>query len=460
MAAEKIPQKPGDPLELLFNPRSIAVIGATNTEGKLGYNVFKNLLDHNFQGKLFPVNPGSDHVQGVKAYRSIQDIADDIDAAVIIIPAKHTPAAIQQCCAKGVRFIINEAAGFSEIGEEGKNIERQILAILKDSGTRMLGPNCSGLLNTHHNMVQSLGIVGPLNKGNIGIVAQAGVYASGLLWGFSRTLGFGIIATVGNKLDINETDILQYLGSDSNIEVIAMYLEDIKAGRRFIDVAREVTKTKPIVVLKGGRTDIGRRTAASHTASIAGNAAIYNAVFAQSRVIQSQDYRDMFNITKAFSKQPLPGGPGVLIISYTGAMGVTSTDTCYENGLRLAELSPASLERLGRIIPPYVTAKNPVDLTFDQTPQQVGDILESCTKDDDVSACVIVIQAELTDKYVDCLTKLDLHGKPLLVSIPGRNFAIDAVIKLEVAGFPVYDAPETAVRVLSRMFWYSQHRVR
>lgn len=439
-------------LEFLFYPRSVAVIGASNTTGKLGYNVFKNLLDHDFPGRLYPVNPGADSIQGVKAYKDIADIEDDIDEAIIIVPAGSTPQAVKKCCEKGVKFIVNEAAGFSEIGQEGKAIEREIAAALRNSGSRMVGPNCSGLINTHHNMVQSLGIVGSLRQGNIGLVAQAGVYASGLLWGFSRTMEFGIIATVGNKLDINETDILQYLGTDDNISVISMYLEDIKAGRRFIDVAREVTRQKPVIVLKGGRTDVGRKTAASHTASIAGNAAIYNAVFNQSRIIQAESYRDMFNLTKAFSKQPLPKGPGVLIISYTGAMGVTSTDTCYEKGLRLAELSPESIRGLGEIIPPYVTAKNPVDLTFDQTPQQVADVINTCIKDDDVSAVVLVIQAELTESYIDYIKNLDLRGKPLLISIPARNFIIDSVIKFEELSFPIYDASETAVHVLSKMY--------
>jgi acetate---CoA ligase (ADP-forming) len=447
-------------LELLFYPRSIAVVGASNTAGKLGYNVFKNLISHNYAGKLYPVNPGADNIQGVKAYREITDIKDDIDAAIIIVPAKNTPQVIKQCCRKGVKFVINEAAGFSEIGPEGIAIEREIADTLKSCGTRMLGPNCSGLINTHHNMVQSIGVVSSLRKGNIGLIAQAGVYAAGLLWGFSRTMDFGIIATVGNKLDINETDILEYLGSDPNISVISMYLEDIKAGRRFIDVAREVTKHKPVIVLKGGRTDVGRRTAASHTASIAGNAAVYNAAFTQSKVMRAESYRDMFNMAKAFSKQPTPIGPGVLIISYTGAMGVTSTDACYENGLRLAALSPESIRRLGQIIPPYVTAKNPVDLTFDQTSEQVADIISTCAHDDDVSAFIIIIQAELTEKYIEDIKKLDLRGKPLLVSIPARNFVIDSVVKLEQLGFPVYDAPETAVRVLSKMYWFNEHSVR
>jgi acetate---CoA ligase (ADP-forming) len=166
----------------------------------------------------------------------------------------------------------------------------------------------------------------------------------------------------------------------------------------------------------------------------------------------------MFNITKAFSKQPLPKGPGVVIVTYTGAMGVTSTDTCYEKGIRLAELSSSSIHALGKIVPPYVIPKNSIDLTFDQTPKQVVEVIGTCVRDDDVSAFIIVIQAELTDKYVEQMKKLDLRGKPLLVSIPARNFVIDCVIKLEKMGFPVYDAPETAVGVLGKMHWFYGRR--
>ncbi|MDD5510364.1 MAG: CoA-binding protein [Dehalococcoidales bacterium] len=452
-----LPVQPDNSLKLLFYPRNIAVIGASNTVGKLGYNVFKNLIIHNYQGRLYAVNPGVEYVQGIKAYKDIGDIDDEIDTAIIIVPAKSTPGVIKKCCRKGVKFVINEAAGFSEIGQEGFAIEQEIVQALRNSSTRMVGPNCSGLINTHHNMVQSLGIVGLLRKGNLGVVAQAGVYAAGLLWGFSQTMEFGVIATIGNKLDINETDMLEYLGTDDNIRVISMYLEDIKAGRRFIDVAKEVTCHKPIIALKGGRTTVGLRTAASHTASIAGNNDIYNAVFRQSRVIQAESYRDMFNLSKAFSKQPLPKGPGLLIISYTGAMGVTSTDTCYEKGLRLAELSSASIKCLSQIIPPYVTVKNPVDLTFDQTPAQVAEVINTCAKDDDVSAFVIILQAELTDLYIEKIGELSLCGKPLLISIPARDFVMPSVIKLEELGFPVYDDPETAVHILSKMHWFYEH---
>jgi len=439
-------------LESLFYPKSIALIGASNTEGKLGYNVFKNLISHDYQGKLYPINPKADYIQGIKAYPDILSVEGEVDAAILIVPAQATPGVVEKCCEKGVKFIINEAAGFSEVGNEGKLLEEQIKQVLENSGSHMVGPNCSGIINTNNNMVQSIGIVGELEKGNVGLIAQAGVYAAGMLWGLRNIMKFGTIATVGNKVDINETDILEFMGNDSNIEVICMYIEDVKAGRKFIDVAREVTSRKPIIALKSGRTDIGTKAAASHTASIAGNAAIYSAVFDQCGIIKAADNEDMFDTARAFSKQPPVKGQGVLIISYAGSMGVTTTDTCYENGLRLAELSEPSLEKLRGIIPPYVTAKNPADLTFDQTPEQVSEIIRICTNDDDVSAFVAIIQAERAEAYYECLKDLDCGGKPLLISIPGKEFVMDSVIKLEKKGFPVYETPETAVKILSKMY--------
>ena len=329
-------------LEKLFYPDSIAVIGASNSEGKLGYNVFRNLLTNGYDKRLYPINSKTHEVQGVKAYESVLDIDDEIDVAIVIVPASATPHAIEECCNKKIKFVVNEAAGFSEIGEDGRELENVINEILVSSETRMLGPNCAGIINTNACMVQSIGIVEGLKEGNIGLIGQAGVYAAGILWGLRKIMNFGIIATVGNKLDINETDILSFMGEDDNIGVICMYVEDIKAGRKFIDVASEVVKKKPIIALKGGRTETGQKVAASHTASIAGDARIYDAVFKQCKIIKAADNDDMFETARAFSKQPLPKGPGVVIISYAGSMGVTATDTCYENRLDLAKLSAES----------------------------------------------------------------------------------------------------------------------
>ncbi|MDY6864642.1 MAG: CoA-binding protein [Halobacteriota archaeon] len=440
--------------EKLFYPDSIAVIGASNSEGKLGYNVFRNLLTNRSDKRLYPINSKADEVQGVKAYGSVLDIDDEIDVAIVIIPASATPKAIEECCKKKIKFVVNEAAGFSEIGDDGRELENVIKDVLRDSETRMLGPNCTGIINTNAGIVQSIGLVEGLKKGNIGLIGQAGVYAAGILWGLRKIMNFGIIATVGNKMDINETDILSFMGDDDNIEVICMYVEDIRAGRKFIDVASEVAKKKPIIALKGGRTKTGQKVAASHTASIAGDSRIYEAVFKQCKIIKAADNDDMFETARAFSKQPLPKGPEVLIISYAGSMGVTATDTCYENGLDLASLSCESIGGLREILPSYIDAKNPVDFTFDQTGEQVTEVIKIGESDEGVDAFIVVIQAEKADAYIKPLKEIRPTKKPVLLCIPSMEFAMESVTELEGLGFPVYSTGETAVKILSRMYRY------
>ncbi|MFO8020211.1 MAG: CoA-binding protein [Promethearchaeia archaeon] len=447
-----------DKLQRLFYPHSIAVIGASNTEGKLGYNIFKNLRDRGYQGKLYAVNPSSDYIQGIKSYDNILEIPDEIDVAIIIIPAHYTPQAVRECCQKGVKFIINQAAGFSEIGESGEQIERETKEILQDYDTRLVGPNCSGLINTSHNMIQSIGLVGNLKKGNVGLIGQAGVYAAGILWGLKKIMDFSLVVTVGNKLDLDETDFLEFLGNDKNTDVICMYLEDIKGSRRFIDIGKEITSKKPVIALKGGRTDKGSKTAASHTGSMAGNMQIYDAVFDQTGIIQARDNKNMFNIAKAFSKQPIPKGRKVMIITYTGSMGVTGTDTCYENGLELADLSKKSERRLKTIMPDYVEVKNPADFTFYQSSEDVAKAIEICSSDNNIDAFIPIIQAEKSHEYIRDLTQLNTNDKPILLCIPSMEFVMDSVIQFENLGIPVYSTPENAIYVLSQMYKFYQRK--
>ena len=299
-----------DNLFKLFYPQSIAVLGATDSQDKLGYNVMWNLISHQFSGKLYPVNPRKETLLGLKAYRSILDVEEPVDVAIIIVPAEAAPKAIEDCCEKGVKYLVVETAGFAETGEAGRKIQSDIKDLIVKKGCRLLGPNCSGVINTHHNMVQSIGVIDQLRKGNVGLIAQAGVYAAGILTGLRNVLDFGIIATIGNKMDVSETDILEFMGEDENIKVIALYMEDVTSGQRFVDVAGRVSQKKPVIVLKAGRTEAGKKAVSSHTASMAGNDEINSAAFRQSGVIRARDNEHLFSLMRGFSKQPLPRGPG------------------------------------------------------------------------------------------------------------------------------------------------------
>jgi acyl-CoA synthetase (NDP forming) len=445
-------------LHNLFYPTSIAVIGASNTRGKLGWNVFNNLLTHNFMGTLYPINPKAEAVQGVKAYKSIKEVQDPVDVAIVLVSASTTPQVVKDCCDRGVKYIVVESAGFAELGELGRGIETSLLDIAEPYGARLLGPNCSGIINTHASMVQSIGIVDDLARGNIGLISQAGVCAAGMLWGLRHIMDFGIVATIGNKLDINETDMLEAMSADPNVSVICMYLESVKGGRRFVDVARRVSKTKPIIALKSGRTDAGKKAVASHTASLAGNDEIFSAVFRQTGIIRARDYENMFNLARAVSKQPMPSREGVFIVTYAGSLGVISADAVTFDGLRLSELEPPLKERLKKLLPEYVTGLNPVDYTFSMDAQTVKSTIEIGVDSDDVGSFIVVLQAEILGSYVEPLKSIDYKGKPIMICVAGKEFAQEDVIRMEKAGIPVLSTPEQASEAIAVMYKYKKYR--
>ena len=440
----------------LFYPRSIAVIGASGTRGKLGWNVFCNLINHDFQGELYPINPRAESIMGIKAYPRISAVKKPIDVAVILVQASMTSEVVKECCDSGVKYVIVESAGFAEMGEAGRRIEEEMKAITDAYGVRLLGPNCSGIINTHCSMVQSIGIVDALSKGNIGLISQAGVCAAGMLWGLRHIMDFGIVATIGNKLDINETDMLEAVSQDENVEVICMYLESVKGGRRFIDVAKRITRVKPIIALKSGRTEAGKRAVASHTASIAGDDLVYSAVFSQAGVIRARDYEHMFNLARAVSKQPFPEKDGVFIITYAGSLGVISADAVIDEGMRLSELEPSLKERLLALLPEYVGGTNPVDYTFSMDAETVKKTIEIGVESEDVGSFIVILQAEILGSYVAPLGGIDYGGKPIMVCVAGKEFAMEDVIKMENAGIPVYQTPEQCADAISVMYRHWQ----
>ena len=447
---------PKQDLHDLFYPKSIAVIGASGTRGKLGWNVFTNLVCHNFEGKLYPINPKAEEIHGIKAYPRISDVPEPVDVAIILVSASVTPDVVKECCNCGIKYIVVESAGFAEMGEEGRRLEQEMKAIADSYGVRLLGPNCSGIINTHCSMVQSIGIVDALSKGSIGLVSQAGVCAAGMLWGLRQIMDFGIVATIGNKLDINETDMLSEVSQDKNINVICMYLESVKGGRRFVDVAKQVSMTKPVIVLKSGRTEAGKKAVTSHTASLAGNDQVFSGVFRQGGIIRASDYEHMFNLAKAVSKQPLPERDGVFIITYAGSLGVISADAVTDNGMRLSDLEPALKERLRGLLPEYVGGLNPVDYTFSMDGETVKKTIEIGVESADVGSFIVVLQAEILGSYVDSLKSIDYKGKPIMACVAGKEFAMEDVIKMEKAGIPVYSTPEQCADAISVMFRHAQ----
>lgn len=442
-------------LDKLFYPTTLAIVGASGKKGKLGYNVFKNLLEHGYEGQIYPVNLKADEILGIKAYSEVKDIENSVDAAVSIVPAKITPQVIEDCFEHGIKFVTIEAAGFGEAGEKGRRISREIRTLIEEyPGHHVLGPNCSGIINVNNGMCQSIGRIGELKPGGVGLIAQAGVYAAGILWGLRRILNFSIIATVGNKLDIDETDLLEFMGHEDSIEVIALYLEDIKRGNKFLEVAKKVAEDKPIVVLKGGRTNEGKVTAATHTAAIGGSREAYETLFHEAGIIQAKDNEHIFDLTRGFVKQPLPPSDKAMVITYSGSQGITATDTLNEYGLNLAELGEESKTRLTKIIPEIIEGTNPADLTFNQDPRQVKDIIEIVSTEDNVGCFIVSLQPEKLPDYLDYLDKVESSDKPVLIAVTGREFVMENVIKIEDLGYPVFQTPERAVEVFAKMYKY------
>jgi len=446
------PYKAKADLKKIFYPDSIAVLGASDVPGKLGYNVFQNLVSHSYKGKLYPINPKRQNIHGYKCYPSISDVPEPIDLAVIIVPAQAVPAAVEECCAKGIKNLVVESAGFSETGDEGKAVQNKILSLIRENGVRLIGPNCSGIMNTHNGMIQSISLTKELNKGKIGLIAQAGVYAAGILAGLSNIMDFALIVTIGNKMDVNETDILEYMGTDDNINVISMYMENLSCGKRFVEVAKKVSSIKPVIALKSGRTEAGKKAASSHTASLAGNDEINDAVLRQGGIIRARDNEHMFGLVKAFEKQPLPTTDGIVIITYTGSIGVTAADVLYLNGLKLASFEPHLEKRLRSVMPDYVTGLNPVDFSFSMTPEQLIETIRIGSESSFVGGFIPVIQSEILDETTKLLKNLDTNGKPILACVVCKEFEIEKVIALERIGIPVYSTAEQAAEALGTMY--------
>jgi acyl-CoA synthetase (NDP forming) len=299
-----------------------------------------------------------------------------------------------------------------------------------------------------------------LGKGNVGLVAQAGVYAAGILIGLRSIMDFGIVATIGNKMDISETDILEYLGEDEHIDVIAMYMEDVKNGKRFVDVSKKVVAKKPVIILKSGRTEAGKKAVSSHTASLAGNEEINSAAFRQSGIIRARDNDHMFGLARAFSKQPIPKNDGIMVITYTGSLGVAAVDAISLNNMRLATLEPHLRDRLANILPDYLNVQNPVDCSFSMDAEEVRKLIEVGVESNEVGSFVVVLQGEILGSFVEPLKNIDYKGKPVMACVACKEFSMDDVIKMEQAGIPVYSTSEFAIEVLGDMYRYGLSRAK
>ncbi len=351
-------------MEGFFNPTSVAVAGASKTAMKLGNVVLSNLLRLGFRGRVYPLHPEGGELMGLAAYPDLRSLDERVDLAVSVLPREGTGEFVEECAAAGVERVIVSAAGFADDGEEGRRMQEELVRTARRSGMRLMGPNSVGTLSTESGLATSLMTLEPLRPGDISIVAQTGLFAGGFARWISTTQRFGLakVACLGNKADVDEVDVLSYLAEDPQTRVVAVYTEGLARGRDFWELAREVTPRKPVVLLKGGRTEAGARMAAGHTGSLAGEDAVYRGAMAQAGVIQVEDLEGLFGCAKALSYCPPPRGPSLGVVSITGAGTVLAADACLARGLRLPPLREETLRRMRKSVPPWAPLGNPADI--------------------------------------------------------------------------------------------------
>ncbi len=472
-------------LDPLSDAASVAVIGASGTMGKWGYGIMSVLLGKGGR-EIYPVNKKGGEVLGVKAYRSILDVPVPVELAVIVTPVPDTPAAMEDCVRKGVKLAIIITGGFSEASEEGARIEREVAEIARRGGLRFVGPNCMGHFDAHTNFF-TIPFKNPVKKGPVSIITQSGnsgiaVFARG--WDVG--MGFRKFFNSGNEADIHFEDYLEYLGRDDETGVILCYVEGFREGRRFLELAREITKKKPVVVLKAGHTDDGARAARSHSAALSGSDIVAGAAFRQAGVIRVEELGDLSDTALALVGQPLPRGRRVGVISMGGGLGVISTDLLRKRGLEIARLAPETIERLNAVMADRWSHGNPVDPGGDPV---IYPCIWPLIEDDNVDAVMVVggigmvggltalmpVPDMLKDKYdrfmreseeaelgdVDrMLDMMKRYGKPVVAAsmLSGSVVKSRVYEKLESNHVLPYPTPERAARALARLVEYSEYR--
>ncbi|MDQ3887858.1 MAG: acetate--CoA ligase family protein [Thermoproteota archaeon] len=442
---------------IFFSPRSIAIIGASEKPG-VGKTIFYNIAKH-FKGKIYPVTPSNPTVGGLTAYKNVLDIPDSVDLAVVAAPSKFTPAVMEEVGKKGIKGAIIVSAGFKEVDEAGAKLEREVGEIAKKYGIRIIGPNCLGIMSfSKDNVMNSTFLKVTPKYGNIALVSQSGaICAATVEDAEAQDIGFSKVISMGNKVDMDESDVLELLAEDEDTRVIVMYLEDIRNGRRFMEIAKEITteKKKPIIVLKAGRTAEGAKAAASHTGALGGSDANYEAAFAQCGVIRVDTMGELFDLATAFSKQPLPDGD-VVIVSNAGGPAIISTDACSRYGLKMADISSIK-DEIAKVIPPYGSPRNPVDIVGDADYLRFEKVLLLVLAHPNVGSVVTMCTPSATLNYDDLarvLVKMSqqFSNKTILASLMGLAEGIENRKIMSEGGIPYYLYAEPAIKTLKAMY--------
>lgn len=447
---------------IFLSPSSIAIIGASEKPG-VGKAIFSNILN-GYRGKIYPITPSSSSVFGIKAYKSVLDIPEDVDLAVVATPSKIVPSVMEEIGKKKIKASIIVSAGFKEVDESGAKLEQQIQEIGRHHGIRIIGPNCLGIMSlTEQNLMNLTFLKITPKYGEIALVSQSGaICAATVEDAMAQGIGFSKVISMGNKVDMDENDILELLEEDPSTKVILMYLEDIHDGRRFMNIAKRITleKRKPIIVLKSGRTPEGAKAAMSHTGALMGSDEIYESVFKQSGVIRVDTMQELFELSTAFSKQPLPvNDKGVVIVSNAGGPAIISTDSCSKYGIQMADISD-SIDVISKVIPPHGSSKNPVDIVGDADFNRFEKVLREVLSNPNVGSVVTMCTPSATLDYNELARTIirtsKNTGKTMLASLMGLAEGLENKQILSEGGVPHFMYAEPAIRALESMYRFSK----
>ncbi len=450
--------KKKDPnLERLFTPRGVAVIGASRNPTKLGYGVARNLIISGYLGQLYFVNPGGGELFDEPMYANIASVPEPLDLAVVMIPAPSVPQVLDECGERGVKYVIIGAGGFRETGPDGVALEEKCLAIAQAHGIRVLGPNCIGFLDTHLPIDTSfLPLPGPI-KGDIAFLSHSGAICEAVIdWARGQGFGLSRLVSLGNQMDLNEADLLPPTAADPNTRVVAMYMEGVGDGPQFIEQARQVTREKPVVAIKVGKSQAGRAAVASHTGALAGEDAAYDAAFKKAGVIRARHSEEMFDWARALAWCPLPAGPRMAILTNAGGPGAIATDSLVANNLQIAQFDDETTAKLKALLPEAASLKNPVDMLAGAGPREYADCLRALLRDEGVDGVMVILPPPPVTTAADVagaiIPVIQSTPKPVVVALMGEDLIAHAATLFRGTHIPDYRFPERAASVL-RVLW-------
>ena len=443
-----------------FDAKGVAILGASTNPKKLSYGILENLVSYGYKGEVYPVNPNATEILGRKAYASIADVPDPVELAVVVLPVTVIMETMREIGERGIKAVVIITGGFRELGEEGAKVELAVKELARSYGMRVVGPNCVGTIDVRTGL-DSTFIKGLPQAGPIAFISQSGAICGGVIdLIINSRIGFSHFASLGNEMDVTETDMLEYFAEDENVNVIAMYVEGIQDGPRFMEVARRVSQKKPIVFLKAGKNDAGAKAVSSHTGSLAGSYAAYQAALSQAGVVEVETISQLFNVAWALGTQPLPAGKRVAITTNAGGAAALAADSLAFNGFELAKISPEIQQKLRTKLNPSAQVSNPVDMLGSVSPEDYIWSLGNLDADESVDVLLpILVPQSLVDTLGVAKAWVEIGkqtNKTLLTCLMGERSTLESEQWLNMAGVPVFAYPDEAGRVLKGMQQYKQ----